>query len=60
MAVIALYSQKFKKEQGYSANVCFEVKIGDNTQKFIFNRLTEGEYSPGLCQIVSAKKNGFF
>ena len=57
--VLSVVRQKAKKERGWSGNLRFSVKLGDGTQKSIFNRTMMGEYKLGECQLVYDRPKWF-
>ena len=55
----SVVKQKYKKEKGWDGNLRFHVKLGDGTQKSIFNRVLMGEYGLGECQLVYDRPKWF-
>lgn len=55
----SVIKQKYKKEKGWDGNLRFQVKLGDGTQKAIFNRTMMGEYGLGECQLVYDRPKWF-
>ena len=56
---LSVIRQKYKKEHGWTGNLRFAVKLGDGTQKAIFNRTLMGEYGLGECQLVYDRPKWF-
>jgi IS605 OrfB family transposase len=56
---LSVIRQKTKKERGWEGNLRFSVKLGDGTQKSIFNRTLNGEYKLGECQLVYDRPKWF-
>lgn len=56
---LSVIKQKYKKEMGWDGNLRFQVKLGDGTQKTIFNRTLMGEYGLGECQLVYDRPKWF-
>ena len=57
-AKITLFSDYYKKTNNVS-NVCFEIKIKDNTQKNIFGNIKNKTYRLGQCQLVYKRPKWF-
>lgn len=55
----SILKKKFKKEKGWERNLRFSMKLGDGTQKAIFNRTLLGEYKLGECQLIYVKPKWF-
>lgn len=56
---LSVIKQKYKKKKGWDGNLRFQVKLGDGTQKAIFNRTLMGEYGLGECQLVYDRPKWF-
>ncbi len=55
----SVIKQRYKKDKGWDGNLRFQVKLGDGTQKSIFNRTLMGEYGLGECQLVYKRPKWF-
>ena len=55
----SLFSDAYKKSQGYEKSVKFQVSVDDNTQRSIFENILTGNYKHGQCSIVYEKKKWF-
>ena len=56
---LTLFSKEFKQREDVTGNLRFEVKLCDNTQKAIFERVLSGIYECGESQLVYYKKKWF-
>lgn len=56
---MSVLSKKYKDEKGWKGNLRFRVKLGDGTQKSIFNRTLMGEYGLGESQLVYDRPKWF-
>lgn len=58
-AELTLFSGRYKKEHGFSGNVRFCLVIKDGTQRTIFQKLLNGEYGLGGCQLIYDRHKWF-
>lgn len=56
---LTLFSKAYKKEHELSGNVCFLLSPHDSTQRSILQKLMDGEYALGECQLIYDKKKWF-
>ena len=56
---LSVVKRTYKKKMGWDGNLRFQVKLGDGTQKSIFNRVVMGEYGVGECQLVYSRPKWF-
>ena len=52
VAVLALFSNQFKKETGCPTTVRFAMRLHDKTQRSIYQQLQNGNYKLGQCQLI--------
>lgn len=56
---LTAFSNSYKKEKGIKTNPVFEILLMDGTQRSIFERIMNGEYRHGQCQLTYEKRKWF-
>ena len=56
---VSILSKKYKSEKRFDKFISFSIKIKDNSQRTIFNKIIECEYKIGACKIKYDKPKWF-